>query len=87
MDATWPFEQWGLDLLRPFTPTSGQWCFLIVRVGYFAKWVEAEPLASITEKQIRSFTWKNIITWFGIPKAIITDNGAQFNNANFNAYC
>nr|XP_009387105.1 PREDICTED: uncharacterized protein K02A2.6-like [Musa acuminata subsp. malaccensis] len=39
------------------------------------------------EKQVQSFTWKNIITRFGIPRAIITDNGAQFNNAKFKAYC
>ena len=44
-------------------------------------------MASITEKQVQSFTWKNIITRFWIPRSIITDNGVQFNNAKFKAYC
>ncbi|XP_065041591.1 uncharacterized protein LOC135675241 [Musa acuminata AAA Group] len=87
MEIAWPFAQWGLDLLGPFPPASGQRRFLIVGVDYFTKWVEAEPLASITEKQVQSFTWKNIITRFWIPRSIITDNGVQFNNAKFKAYC
>ncbi|KAJ8478335.1 hypothetical protein OPV22_022062 [Ensete ventricosum] len=74
-DCAWPFAQWGMDLLGPFPPASGQRRFLIVGVDYFTKWLEAEPLASITEKQVEWFVWKNIITRFGLPKAIITDNG------------
>ncbi|KAJ8470141.1 hypothetical protein OPV22_024484 [Ensete ventricosum] len=74
-DCAWPFAQWGMDLLGPFPPASGQRRFLIVGVDYFTKWLEAEPLASITERQVEGFVWKNIITRFGLPRAIITDNG------------
>ncbi|KAJ8477085.1 hypothetical protein OPV22_020812 [Ensete ventricosum] len=30
-DCAWPFAQWGMDLLGPFPPASGQRKFLIVR--------------------------------------------------------
>lgn len=76
-----------MDLLGPFPPASGQRRFLIVIVDYFTKWVEAKPLASITEKQVEGYIWKNIITCFGIPRAIITDNGSQFNNEKFKKFC
>ncbi|KAJ8467304.1 hypothetical protein OPV22_029856 [Ensete ventricosum] len=76
-----------MDLLGPFPPASGQRRFLIVGVDYFTKWLEAEPLASITEKQVEGFVWKNIITRFGLPRAIITDNGTQFNNVKFKTFC
>ncbi|RZS07428.1 hypothetical protein BHM03_00038262 [Ensete ventricosum] len=76
-----------MDLLGPFPPASGQRRFLIVGVDYFTKWLEAEPLASITERQVEGFVWKNIITRFGLPRAIITDNGTQFNNAKFKTFC
>lgn len=56
-------------------------------MDYFTKWVEAELLASITNRHVEGFVWRNIITWFGIPRAIITDNGMQFNNHNFKAFC
>ena len=29
--------------------------FLVVGIDYFTKWVKAEPLATITEKNIQSF--------------------------------
>ena len=76
-----------MDLLGPFPLALGQRRFLIVGVDYFTKWLEAEPLASITEKHVEGFLWRNIITLFSIPKAIITDKGTQFNNERFKIFC
>ncbi|XP_073137279.1 uncharacterized protein [Henckelia pumila] len=41
------------DALETFSPRSRQRKFLIVAVDYFTKWVEAEPLAKISEKKTR----------------------------------
>ena len=49
MMALWPFAQWGLDILGPFLVGTKQMKFLVVGIDYFTKWVEAEPLASITQ--------------------------------------
>ena len=54
---------------------------------YFTKWVEAEPLSSITELDTKSFVWKNIITRFGIPRTLISDNGTQFDSNLFKSFC
>ncbi|KAM2960968.1 hypothetical protein FF1_030597 [Malus domestica] len=62
-------------------------CYEIVVVDYFTKWAEVEPLATITEAKIEDFVWKNIICRFGIPNAIITDNGRQFDNNKFRMFC
>lgn len=70
-----PFAQWGIDLLGPFTPASGQRKFLIVAIVYLTKWIEAESLASIFAKNVTSFVWKSIIGWFNVLRAIVTDNG------------
>ena len=51
MMALWPFAQWGLDIMGPFPTTLRQLKFLVVDIDYFTKWVEAEPLATITEKK------------------------------------
>ena len=48
--------------------------FLIVGIDYFTKWVEAEALATITKKNVRSFVWKNIVCKYGIPKVLVSDN-------------
>ena len=61
--------------------------FLVVGIDYFTKWVEVEPLATITEKSIRTFVWRNIICRYGIPRVLVSDNGKQFDNSAFKNFC
>ena len=81
--APWPFAKWGLDLLGPFPQGPGQVKYLIVGVDYFTKWIEAEPLATITAQKSRKFLYKHIVTRFGVPYSITTDNGTQFTDTSF----
>ena len=85
--SPWPFQQWGLDILGPLPLGKGQCKFIIVAVDYFTKWAEAEPLAIITKLKIRNFVWRAIICRFGIPRALVSDNGKQFDNAKFRDFC
>ena len=85
--SPWPFQQWGLDILGPLPIGKGQCKFVIVAVDYFTKWAEAEPLATITEQKIRNFVWRAIICRFGIPRALVSDNGKQFDNTKFRNFC
>ena len=55
MTTLWPFAQWGLDIMGSFPTAARQLKYLIVDIDYFTKWVEAEALATITEKNVRSF--------------------------------
>ena len=80
ISSPWPFAQWGLDLVGPLPRATGNRQWLIVATDYFTKWVETEPLACITDSESRKFIWKNIITRFGIPKCLISDNGTQFDS-------
>jgi hypothetical protein len=52
-----------------------------VAVDYFTKWVEAEPLATITSARVEAFTFKTIICHFRILAEIVTDNGTQFTGS------
>ena len=73
--------------MGPFPIAVRQLKFLVVGIDYFTKWVEAEALATITEKNIRSFVWKNIICRYGIPRVLFSDNGKQFDNSVFRNFC
>nr|KYP76728.1 hypothetical protein KK1_020981 [Cajanus cajan] len=55
-----------MDILDPFPLAKGQSKFLLVAIDYFTKWIEAEPLATITVGMVQKFLWKNIITRFGM---------------------
>ncbi|XP_061343270.1 uncharacterized protein LOC133289364 [Gastrolobium bilobum] len=81
--APWPFYKWGMDLLGPFATVEGQLKWLVVAVDYFTKWVEAEPVATITSARIQRFFERNIICRFGIPAEVVTDNGTQFASKGF----
>ncbi|CAL8991543.1 unnamed protein product [Prunus brigantina] len=87
MTSPWPFAQWGLDLIGPMPPGTGQVKFAVVAVDYFTKWTEAEALATITAAKIEHFVWKNILCRFGLPNAIVTDNGKQFDCSRFRNLC
>ena len=49
--------------------------------------MEAEPLATITEKSIRSFVWRSIIYRYGILRVLVSNNGKQFDNSAFRDFC
>jgi len=76
--SPWLFAIWGMDIISPFASRKGQTNFLLVGVDYFTKWIEVEPLASISAKNVQNFVWKSIVCRFGVPNKIITDNGRQF---------
>ncbi|KAL2252709.1 UNVERIFIED_CONTAM: Ribonuclease HI [Sesamum indicum] len=65
-----PLEPWGIDILGPLPPAKAQKKFIILAVEYFSKWVEAEAVARISEKEMINFIWKNIICRFEIPREI-----------------
>ncbi|XP_048628323.1 uncharacterized protein LOC125597842 [Brassica napus] len=86
LTAPYPFMRWGMDIIGPM-PASRQKKFILVLTDYFTKWVEAEAYASITDKEVQHFVWKNIICRHGLPYEIITDNGSQFISHHFKGFC
>ena len=87
LSSPWPFAQWGLDIVGPFPKAAGNKRYLLVGTDYFTKWVEAEPLANIRDADAKKFIWRNIVTRFGVPPALISNNGLQFDSKAFRRYC
>ena len=73
--------------MEPFPKAVGNKKYLLVCTDYFTKWVEAEPLVNIRDVDVKRFIWKNIVTRFGIPNVLISDNGLQFDSKAFRKYC
>ncbi|KAL0421739.1 UNVERIFIED_CONTAM: putative protein K02A2.6 [Sesamum latifolium] len=83
----WPTMKQDAIRLAFFPLAVGQRKFLLVAVDYFTKWIEAEPLARITEGEVMKFILKNIICRFGILREIISDNGHQFQGRKIQEWC
>ena len=73
--------------MGPFPKAVGNKKYLLVCTDYFTKWVEAEPLANIRDVDVKRFIWKNIVTRFGVPNVLVSDNGLQFDSKTFRKYC
>ncbi|XP_023871659.1 uncharacterized protein LOC111984266 [Quercus suber] len=73
-------EGWWLDIVSQFPQAIGNKRFVLVAIDYFTKWVESKALANIRDMDVKKFVWKNIVTRFGIPESLISDNGLQFDN-------
>ena len=56
-------------------------------MDYFTKWVEAEALANIWDVDVKKFISRNIVTRFGVPESLVSNNGLQFDNKAFRNFC
>ena len=61
--------------------------YAVMAVDYFTKWVEVEVLASIMLTKIKEFIYKNIVYQCGVPHAIVSNNGTQFDCEEFKEFC
>ena len=59
----------------------------MVGTDYFTKWVKTKPLANIKDIDAKKFIWRNIVTRFGVPRTLISDNRLQFDSKAFRRYC
>ena len=80
ISSPWSFIQWGINIVGPFPTAPAQKKLLLVATDYFRKWIEVEAFASIKDRDVTRFIWKNIICWLGIPRSIVLDNGPQFDS-------
>jgi hypothetical protein len=61
-------------MVGPLRQAPGGFNHLLVVVDKFLKWVETRPIVNVYSEEAVSF-FTDIISRFGIPNMIITDNG------------
>jgi len=60
------FDVWGIDFMRPFPFSHGN-KYILIRVDYVSKWVEAITTPTNNARVVTKFLKKNIFTIFGTP--------------------
>lgn len=55
MSSPWPFAVWGIELIDSLPIRKRGVKYAVVVADYFTKWVEVEPLATITSKKMLNF--------------------------------
>lgn len=82
-----PWEMLGVDLMGPFPRSSSGNLYLIVFVDYYTSWVEMFPLRKATAEAVSQILTKEILTRWGVPTFILSDQGPQFVSAVFGETC
>jgi hypothetical protein len=74
--------KWGLDFIGPIKPTCRvtRNKYILVATDYANKWVEARALKTNITIVIAIFLYEYILTKFGCPLTIVTDQGVHFIN-------
>eukprot|EP00253_Pinus_taeda_P016303 PITA_16303 len=67
-----PFEKWALDFIGPINPPSKKKKYILVCTDY--------ALFFANENTVKKFLYEDIFTRFGVPREIVTDQGAQFTS-------
>ena len=79
--GTLPFAGWSIDAAGPFPLDEEGNRYLLVAVDPFSKWVEAVPTPSLHSWRAADFLYQRIITHWGKPRYIRTDNGSEFQGS------
>ena len=80
--STRAFAKWGIDFVGPIKPptksTHAQ--YIIVATDYLTKWVEAKATVRNDARTTAKFLYEFIITRYGLPIEIVSDQGVHFIN-------
>lgn len=81
--ALQPFEKWEVDFLGLIAPVArhSQARYIITAIEYFTSWAEAILVKDCTAKTTGRFIFENIISRFGCPEIMTSDQGTHFINA------
>ncbi|XP_042029828.1 uncharacterized protein LOC121776718 [Salvia splendens] len=73
-----------MDFMGPFPSSYGN-SYILVAVDYVSKWIEAKATATSVAKEVMKFLKANIFSRYGVPRAVISDQGTHFCNRTMEA--
>ena len=77
-----PFQKWGLDFVGPIKPAgfTTKARYILVATDYCTKWAEAKALRDNKASSVAKFLYDTIITRYGCPIELVSDQGTHFLN-------
>ena len=81
------FDRVYLDILGELPETAQGNKYILVVTDGFTKWTQAIPLANQTALTVADAMMTHVISLFGVPKQIHTDQGRNFESGLFKEIC
>lgn len=80
-------ERLAVDILGELPETEQGSRYILVIADYFTKWTECFPMRNMETTTIAKILVEEVITRFGIPRTIHSDQGSQFESKLFQEVC
>jgi transposase InsO family protein len=78
-----PWETVSTDLVGPLPRSSRGNCYVVVMQDRFTKWVQCRAVRKATARAVTQALYEEVITRFGCPVTVISDNGTQYSGTTF----
>ena len=82
-----PMERIAVDIAGPFPVSNKGNKYILVVQDYFTKWVECFSMANMEAGTVAKIVVEEVVTKFGIPNKIHSDQGRQFESELFKEMC
>ncbi|CAC5413343.1 unnamed protein product [Mytilus coruscus] len=82
-----PWERMAIDILGPLPCSVNNNRYLMVVQDYFSKWTEAIPIPDTEAVTVANKFVERIVTIFGVPLSIHSDQGSNFESHVFKEMC
>ena len=69
-----------MDFIGPIDPPVNGKSYILVCTDYLTKWVEVKAMKHARDEKVAEFLYEEIFTRYGVPKELVTDQGAQFTS-------
>ncbi len=76
-----------MDVTGPHPKSRDGYTLILTVADHFSKWLGAYPMKNQEAATIVDILVKNVLTVFGMPKQILSDNGTNFQSMLFKELC
>ncbi|KAJ9050276.1 hypothetical protein DSO57_1039807 [Entomophthora muscae] len=74
------YELWGIDFIGPLPPSKSGKTYILVATEYLSCWPVAQTCSNNSAMTAASFIYNSIVTQFGPPATLLSDQGSHFRN-------
>lgn len=86
-EASKPFETISIDVMGPYAMTREGNRYIFAAEDIFTKWVEIKAYPKCNGKTLLKFLEEELISRYGCPKQIVSDNGSCFISNKYQDFC